>query len=81
MACLLFKKYFLDESKRGYVVSAEDLEQMRMNVMGNLDFAQPMKLLKRKGDIISKIYSKQDKNEDLLKMMVDWAQSDNNVGR
>jgi hypothetical protein len=40
-----------------------------------------MKLLKRKGDIISKIYSKQDKNEDLLTMMVEWAQSENNVGR
>lgn len=46
-----------------------------------MDFNQPLTLLKRKGDIISKIYSKQNKNEDLLKMLVDWAQSENMVGR
>jgi hypothetical protein len=54
---------------------------MKTTVMATLDFSQPMKLLKRKGDIISKIYSKQEKNEDLLKLMVEWASSDNNVGR
>jgi len=31
---------------------------MKQAVMGNLDFEQPTQLLKRKGDIITKIYSK-----------------------
>lgn len=38
-------------------------------------------LLKRKGDIISKIFSKQDKNTDLLNMVIEWAKQDNIVGR
>jgi hypothetical protein len=38
-------------------------------------------ILKRKGDIISKIYAKQGKNEDLLKMLVEWSQSESSIGR
>jgi hypothetical protein len=46
---------------------------MKQTIMSNLDFNQPLSLLKRKGDIISKIFARQDKSEDLLKMLVDWA--------
>ena len=46
-----------------------------------MDFNQPLTLLKRKGDIISKIYAKQNKSEDLLKLLVDWAGSDNTASR
>jgi len=33
-------------------------------------------LLKRKGDVLSKIFSLQGKNEELLNLLVQWAQSD-----
>lgn len=35
-----------------------------------------MTLLKRKGDIISKIYSKMGRSEEFLKLLSSWAQSD-----
>ena len=50
--------------------------------MGTLDFnTQTLALLKRKGDVISKIYAKQNKNEDLLKLLVEWAQADSSNSR
>lgn len=50
--------------------------------MDSLDFkTQPLLLLKRKGDIISKIFALQNKNEDLLKLLVGWAQSDDAVSK
>lgn len=50
---------------------------MKMTVMNTMDFnTNSLLLLKRKGDIISKIYARQNKNEDLLKLLVDWASSD-----
>jgi hypothetical protein len=54
---------------------------MKSTIMNTLDFNQPLMLLKRKGDIISKIYSKQNKSEDLLTLLVEWASSDNSIGR
>ena len=35
-----------------------------------------MTLLKRKGDIISKIYSKMGRSEEFLKLLGQWAQSE-----
>jgi len=55
ISCVLFKKYFLDNSEG---VSSADFDQMLQVVMDSLDFqTQPLILLRRKGDIISKIYS------------------------
>ena len=73
LSCVLFKKYFLDDKRAEGSVSESDLEQMRATVMSTLDFTQPLLILKRKGDILSKIYSKQGKNEDLLKLLAEWA--------
>jgi hypothetical protein len=39
-------------------MDSSDLEHMKVTIMQTLDFNQPLPLLKRKGDIISKIYSK-----------------------
>jgi hypothetical protein len=50
--------------------------------MDSLDFqTQPLILLRRKGDIISKIFSLQNKNEELLKLLVGWAESENVVSK
>ena len=80
LACVLFKKYYLDD-RRAESISVDDLETMKSTIMGTIDFAQPLTLLKRKGDIISKIFSKQNKNEDLLNLLIEWAKQDNNTGR
>jgi hypothetical protein len=71
ISCVLFKKYFLDNADG---VSAEDFEMMKQAVLSSLDFkTQPILLLKRKGDVISKIFSLQGQNEELLSMLVQWA--------
>ena len=75
LACLMYKKLFLDDS-RAQNLSTTDLEMMKTSIMQTIDLNQPLTLLKRKGDILSKVYAKLNQNEDLLKLLVDWAQSD-----
>lgn len=53
----MYKKLFLDDS-RADQLSHEDLEMMKQAVMSTMDFSQNMTLLKRKGEIISKIFAK-----------------------
>lgn len=54
IACVLFKKYFLDNTEG---VDPSDLESMKMAVLTSLDFkTQQLPLLKRKGDLISKVF-------------------------
>ena len=55
MACVLFKKYFLDRED-AKALPAADLEQMRAAIVGSLDFGQKFMTLKRKAEILSKIY-------------------------
>ena len=79
ISCILFKKYFLDNSEG---ISTADYETMKQAVMDSLDFkTQPILLLKRKGDVLSKIFSLQDKNEDLLNLLVQWAQSEDPISK
>lgn len=79
ISCILFKKYFLENAEG---VSDTDFELMKQAVLNSLDFkTQPILLLKRKGDVISKIYSLQGKNEDLLTLLVQWAQSEDVVSK
>lgn len=79
ISCVLFKKYFLDNSEG---ITESDFEMMKQAVMDSLDFnSQPLLLLKRKGDVISKIFSLQGQNEQLLTLLVQWAQSDNVVSK
>jgi hypothetical protein len=53
----MYKKLFLDDS-RSENLSESDLEIMKTTIMNTMDFNQSLTLLKRKGDIISKIYAK-----------------------
>ena len=54
ISCVLFKKYFLDNTEG---VDPSDLESMKMAVLTSLDFkTQQLPLLKRKGDLISKVF-------------------------
>lgn len=79
ISCVLFKKYFLDNQEG---VSGDDLEQMRQKVIESIDFkSQSLTLLKTKADLISKVYSVQGKNEELLGMLVGWAQSEDAISK
>lgn len=81
LSCVLLKKYFLDEREGTTQISSADLEVMKQKLEADLNFNQSLTLLKRKGDLISKIYTKQDKSEDLLKLLVQWARDSNLTGR
>ena len=73
ISCILFKKYFLDDTSG---VNAEDYEGMKKAVLESLDFEkQSLLTLKRKADLLAKIYKLQDQSEQLMKLLVDWAQS------
>ena len=63
MACVLFKKYFLDNTEG---INPSDLELVCKEVVLSLDPSQPMVLLKSKGDLISKISMLQGQSENLL---------------
>jgi hypothetical protein len=79
ISCVLFKKYFLDNTEG---VNPSDYESMQEAVMKSIDFkTQNMILLKRKGDLISKIYTLQNQNEALLKILVEWAGSEDIVSK
>lgn len=78
MSCVLFKKYFLDNTEG---ISEADFEVMRVAVLESVDFTQPMSLLKRKGDLLSKLSMLQDKNTELLGTLVQWAESDHSAAK
>jgi hypothetical protein len=79
ISCVLFKKYFLDNTEG---VNPSDYESMQEAVMKSIDFkTQNMILLKRKRDLISKIYSLQNQNESFLKILVKWAGSEDIVSK
>ena len=68
MACVLFKKYFLDRADAKDLPAA-DLEQMRATIIESINFGQKFMTLKRKAEIVSKIYFLQDASESLLQLI------------
>ena len=54
---------------------------MKSSIMATIDFSQNITLLKRKGDIISKIFTKLNQSEEFLKLLVNWASSEVTTGR
>lgn len=67
------KKYFLDDKRD---VGAEALENMKTTVTMTLDFSQPFQLLKRKGEIVAKIFSKQEKTEEFMNYLSEWSKNE-----
>ena len=58
-------------------LSAADLEGLKTAIEGSLDFDnQPMVLLKRKGDVLSKIYSKLEKKDVFVQYLVTLCSSE-----
>lgn len=80
LAALMYKKLFLDDARSDQLTAA-DLETMKQAVMGTMSFSQNMTLLKRKGDILAKLFSKQGRSEELLKMLVECSGCEEKNGR
>jgi hypothetical protein len=80
LAALMYKKLFLDDA-RSENLSAGELEMMKGSIMSTIDFSQNMTLLKRKGDIISKIFTKLKQSEEFLKLLVSWSSCEIPQGR
>ncbi len=76
----MYKKLFLDDA-RSESLSQADLTIMKDSIMNTISFAQNISLLKRKGDILSKIFAKLKQSEELLKLLVNWASSEVTNGR
>ena len=58
MSCILLKKYFLD-FKSTAELNDTDLEAFKQAVSASIDFStQSISLLKRKGDVLSKVFAK-----------------------
>jgi len=75
LCCVLMKKYFLD-NRATTILGDSDLENLRNAVLSSMDFEkQPLSLLKRKGDVLSKIYAKLNKSEMLLAYLVQLSDS------
>lgn len=67
------KKYFLDNTEG---VSPDDHEQIKKAILGSLDFgSQTLLTLKRKADLLAKIFKLQGQSQQLLEMLVAWAQT------
>lgn len=80
LSALMYKKLFLDDS-RSESLSHADLQMMKESIMNTVSFSQNISLLKRKGDILSKIFAKLKQSEELLKLLVNWASSEVTNGR
>ena len=75
MSCICLKKYYLDIQAAAQLDSG-DLETFKQAIVASLDFSsQTMSLLKRKGDVLSKIYSKLEQNGEFLTKLVAYAGS------
>ena len=73
LCCVLLKKYFLD-IRATQTLTPEQLETLKQSIEGSLDFEnQKMNLLKRKGDVLSKIYSKLEQKDVFVQYLVTLA--------
>lgn len=65
MACVLLKKYFLDVEEPNLPAAAFD--KMTETVLASVEFKnQKLLTLKRKAEILAKVYKLQNKSEELL---------------
>ena len=76
MACLLLKKFFLDDRK-----SEEHLEQLTLEVIAQmtqtfkalLQMEEPMNLLRRKAEILCKLHKKEGSYGELVQQLQQLA--------
>lgn len=80
LSAITYKKLFLDDP-RSEQLTVQDLESMKQSVLSTMDFTQRLPLLRKKGDILSKLFTKQKRSEDLLKLLVEWSAVESATGR
>lgn len=74
-ACALLKKYFLDATSKSSLTPS-DLEILKQAILASIDFpSEPLVLLKRKCDLLSKIFSKLEQNTHFVQYLVPLCDS------
>ncbi|CDW84107.1 importin beta- [Stylonychia lemnae] len=78
MAAVLLKKLYLDkrtEEASFWQLSGQDFVQLKDQILTNIDFQQPMLLLKKKADIICACYREIKNYPELIQQLVAVLQS------
>lgn len=70
LACVLLKKYYLDdraEEKQLEQITPEMIQTLKVQLQSSLNFeTEPINLLRRKAEIICKLYKKTDTYAELI---------------
>ena len=72
MACLLLKKFFLDDRKSEEnleQLTLEDIGQMKVAFKALLQMEEPMNLLRRKAEILCKLHKKEGSYGELVQQL------------
>lgn len=74
LCCVLLKKYFLDSRPNNGIavteLSESDLTSVLQSVSATFDFdTQPLMLLKRKGEVLAKLYSKLGQQNQFIQFL------------
>lgn len=77
LACVLFKKYFLDNE----TVSKETLQMLEQNMFNILDFERSQLVLHAQGGVIVRVYAKLEQVQTLLHKIIELNKHDNPVVR
>lgn len=76
LACLLFKKFYLDDRKTEEgleQLSAEDITSTKNTFKQLLNMEEPMSLLRRKAEIICKVHRKEESYAELVQSLQQLA--------
>lgn len=77
LACILLKKYFLDdrpEEADCEQISLEEVAALKQRLKETLDVgAEPMNLLRRKAEIICKLHKKEGSYDELQQQLLSLA--------
>ena len=76
MACLLFKKFYLDERKSEEhleQLTMQDIAQIKVTFKSLLNMDEPMNLLRRKAEILCKLHNKEESYAELVGMLQQLA--------
>lgn len=75
-ACMLLKKTYLDdrtEEKALQQLSEEQLQGLKQTIGSSINFDQPTNLLRRKAEVVCKLYKKSANYGELIQMLQSWA--------
>ena len=72
----MLKKYFLTGGETSQL-SKEDLSQVRDLLLNSINFADDMNLLRRRGEVLTNVYSRLEQETSLLQQLESWSGNEN----